>query len=137
MKIDRIMPIRWSHAKVAVGLFWAESWLFWSYFFKISTSHFDLPMIYIKIDRQTKSKSIGPKMTILDSKKPHKWPYLNSGFSKVSVTQSLITSATNNIFHDSFCSCWKTKFLRYEWSRIFDLELQKFVSPFRQKFLEA
>ena len=28
------MPIRRSHAKVTVGLFWAESWLFRSHFFK-------------------------------------------------------------------------------------------------------
>ena len=28
------MPIRRSHAKVAVGLFWAESWLFWSHFLR-------------------------------------------------------------------------------------------------------
>ena len=35
MKNDRFMPIRRSHAKVAVGLFWAESWLFWSHFLKI------------------------------------------------------------------------------------------------------
>ena len=32
MKNDRFMPIRRWHAKVAVGLFWAESWLFWSHF---------------------------------------------------------------------------------------------------------
>ena len=31
MKNDRFMPIRRSHAKVAVGLCWAESWLFWSH----------------------------------------------------------------------------------------------------------
>ena len=34
MKNDRFMPIRRSHAKVAVGLFWAESWLFWSHFIR-------------------------------------------------------------------------------------------------------
>ena len=38
MKNDRFMPIRRSHVKVAVGLFWAESWLFWSYFLKISVA---------------------------------------------------------------------------------------------------
>ena len=37
IKNDRFMPIRRSHAKVAVGLFWAESWLF-GHIFKISTS---------------------------------------------------------------------------------------------------
>ena len=34
MKNDRFMPIRRSHAKVAVGLFWAESWQFWSHFIR-------------------------------------------------------------------------------------------------------
>ena len=34
MKNDRLMPIRRSHAKVAVGQFWAESWLFWSHFLR-------------------------------------------------------------------------------------------------------
>ena len=34
MKNDRFMPIRRSHAKVAVGLFWAESSLFWSHFLR-------------------------------------------------------------------------------------------------------
>ena len=34
MKNDRFMPIRRSHAKVAVGLFWAESWLFLSHFIR-------------------------------------------------------------------------------------------------------
>ena len=34
MKNDRFMPIRRSHAKVAVGLFLAESWLFWSHFLR-------------------------------------------------------------------------------------------------------
>ena len=34
MKNDRFMPIRRSHAKVAVCLFWAESWLFWSHFLR-------------------------------------------------------------------------------------------------------
>ena len=34
MKNDRFMPIRRSHAKVAVGLFWAESWLIWSHFLR-------------------------------------------------------------------------------------------------------
>ena len=34
MKNDRLMPIKRSHAKVAVGLFWAESWLFWSHFIR-------------------------------------------------------------------------------------------------------
>ena len=42
------MQIKRSHFKVAGGLFWAESWLF----FRISTLF--LPFIYIKIDRQTK-----------------------------------------------------------------------------------
>ena len=53
MKNDRVMPIRRFRAKVAVGLFWGESWLFWSPFFKISTSNL-LPEIYIKIDRKNK-----------------------------------------------------------------------------------
>ena len=34
MKNDRVMPIRRSHARVAVGLFLTESWLFWSYFLR-------------------------------------------------------------------------------------------------------
>ena len=34
MKNDRLMPIKRSHAKVAVGLLWAESWLFWSHFLR-------------------------------------------------------------------------------------------------------
>ena len=34
IKNVRFMPIRRLHAKVAVGLFWAESWLFWSYFLR-------------------------------------------------------------------------------------------------------
>ena len=35
MKNDRVMPIRRSRAKVAVGLvFWAESWLFWPHFLR-------------------------------------------------------------------------------------------------------
>ena len=36
MKNDRVMPIRTrrSYTKVAVGLFWAESWLFWSHFLR-------------------------------------------------------------------------------------------------------
>ena len=40
MKNDRFMPIRKSHAKVIVGLFWTESCLFCVLvtFFKISTS---------------------------------------------------------------------------------------------------
>ena len=38
MKNDRFMPIRRSHAKVAVGLFWAESWLFWSHFIRYAIS---------------------------------------------------------------------------------------------------
>ena len=33
-KNERFMPIRRSNAKVAVGLFWAESWLFWSHFLR-------------------------------------------------------------------------------------------------------
>ena len=53
------MPITRSHAKVTVGLFWAESWLFRSHLKKIPTSI--------------------------------------SFFSKVSVAQNLVTSATNNI----------------------------------------
>ena len=34
IKNGRFMPIRRSHAKVEVGLFWAESWLFWSHFMR-------------------------------------------------------------------------------------------------------
>ena len=34
MKNDRFMPIRKSHAKVIVGLFWTESCLFWSHFLR-------------------------------------------------------------------------------------------------------
>ena len=32
MKYNRVMPIRRSRSKVAVGLFWAEKWLFWPHF---------------------------------------------------------------------------------------------------------
>ena len=64
MKNDRVMPIRRSLAKVAVGLFWAESWLFWPHFLR-----YRLQFRF---------------------------------FFKVSVAQSLVTSATINIFHDSF-----------------------------------
>ena len=34
IKNDRFMPIKRSHAKVAVGLFWAKNWLFWSDFLR-------------------------------------------------------------------------------------------------------
>ena len=34
IKNDQVMPIRRSHAKVAVGLFWSESWLFRSHFLR-------------------------------------------------------------------------------------------------------
>ena len=37
-------------------------------------------LIYIKIDRQTKLEVNRTKNNHLASKKPHKWPYLNSDF---------------------------------------------------------
>ena len=38
IKNGRFMPIKSSRAKSAVGLFWAENWIFWSHFLQISTS---------------------------------------------------------------------------------------------------
>ena len=53
MNNDRVMPIRRLPAKMAVGLFWAESWLLWPLFLRyrlqICFAH-----SYIKIDRRTK-----------------------------------------------------------------------------------
>ena len=79
------MPIRWSHTKV--GLCWPK------------IENFGL--IYIKIDRQTKSEVNRTKNNHLASKKPHKWPMGISQlgfFSNVSITQNFVTSATINIF---------------------------------------
>ena len=41
-------------------------------FFKKSTSNLFCPAFTIRL--------IGPKISSLATKKPHKWPYLNSGF---------------------------------------------------------
>ena len=45
-------------------------------FSKISTSN----LFTIILIGKPNKKSIGPKITSLAFKKPHKWPYLNSGF---------------------------------------------------------
>ena len=82
MKNDR--EIRRSRTKVAVGLIWAEIGYF---------DHILKDML--RLIRKSNLKSIEPKMTILASKQPHKWSYLNSFFfSNFSVTQRLITSET-------------------------------------------
>ena len=50
-------------------------------FFKISTSNLFCPAFTIRlIGGKPNKKSVGPKITSLVTKKPHKWPYLNSGF---------------------------------------------------------
>ena len=67
-------------------------------FFKISTSNLFCLAFTIRLIGKPNGKTIEPKIISLASKKPHKWPYLNSGFSKVSITKRLITSAAINIF---------------------------------------
>ena len=54
---DRVMPITKSHAKVTVGLFWAESWLFRSHFLKISR----LQYLFFQSVRHSKSCNFGYK----------------------------------------------------------------------------
>ena len=49
-------------------------------FFVISTSNLFCPRFTIGLIGKPNKKSIRPKLTSLASKKPHKWPYLNSGF---------------------------------------------------------
>ena len=49
-------------------------------FFKISTSNLFCPVFTIKLIGKTNKMSVGPKITSLAPKKPHKWPYLNSDF---------------------------------------------------------
>ena len=49
-------------------------------FFKISTSNLFCTAFTIRLIGKPNKKSVGPKITSLASKKPHKWPYLNSGF---------------------------------------------------------
>ena len=49
-------------------------------FFKISTSNLFFPEFTIRLIGKANEKSVGPKITSLAPKKPHKWPYLNSGF---------------------------------------------------------
>ena len=49
-------------------------------FFKTSTSNLFCSAFTIRLIGKPNRKSIGPKITSLASKKPHKWPYLNSDF---------------------------------------------------------
>ena len=49
-------------------------------FFKISTLNLFCPAFTIRLIGKPNKKSVGPKITSLAPKKPHKWPYLNSGF---------------------------------------------------------
>ena len=49
-------------------------------FFKISTSNLFCPAFKIRLIGKPNKKSVGPKITSLAPEKPHKWPYLNSGF---------------------------------------------------------
>ena len=49
-------------------------------FFKISTSNLCCHAFTIRLIGKPNKKSVGPKITSLAPKKPHKWPYLNSGF---------------------------------------------------------
>ena len=49
-------------------------------FFKISTSNLFCSAFTIRLIGKPNKKSVGPKITSLAPKKPHKWPYLNSGF---------------------------------------------------------
>ena len=95
MKNDGVMPIRRSRKKWQLAYFGPE----FGYFGHIFCSSFTLRLI-----SKPNEKSIELKMTIVAPEKPQKWPYLNSRFSKVTVTQSLVTSATINIFYDSPCS---------------------------------
>ena len=86
--------LKWQH-----GLFWAESWLFWPHFLRYRLQ-ICLLNIYLKIDRKTKLEV----MTILASKSHINGHISIRVISKVSVTQSLVTSATinNNMFPSLF-----------------------------------
>ena len=75
-KSYRVMPIRWSHAKV--GLFRPKIDYF-GHIFKDIDFKFVL-LIYIKIYRQTKLEVNRTKNNHLASKKPHKWPMAISQF---------------------------------------------------------
>ena len=94
-------------------------------FLKILTSNLFCPAFTIRLIGKPNKKSVGPKITSVAPKSHINGHISIRVFSKVSVTKRLITSATINIifFHDSFCSCQKTKFLRNKWARIFDLGL--------------
>ena len=46
-------------------------------FFKISTLNLFCPAFTIRLIGKPNKKSVGPKITSLAPKKPHKWPYLN------------------------------------------------------------
>ena len=49
-------------------------------FFKKSTSNLFCPAFTIRLIGKPNKKSVGPKISSLATKKPHKGPYLNSGF---------------------------------------------------------
>ena len=49
-------------------------------FFKKSTSNLFCRAFTIRLIGKPNKKSVGPKISSLATKKPHKWPYLNSGF---------------------------------------------------------
>ena len=61
-------------------------------FFKISTSNLFRLAFTLRLIGKPNEKSIGPKITSLAFKKPHKWPYLNSGF-----VQSVRHLKSNNL----------------------------------------
>ena len=50
-----------------------EFWLFWPHFLKISTSNLFCPASTIRFIGKPNKKSVGPKITSLAPKKPHKW----------------------------------------------------------------
>ena len=99
MNNDRVMPFnvqakikKWYLAYLGLKLAILAT------FFKISTLNLFCPAFTIRLKGKPNKKSIGLKITSLASKKPHKWPYLNSFFSKWSITKRLVTSATIDIF---------------------------------------
>ena len=68
-------------------------------------------------------------MTMLASKKPHINGHIEIRvFPKCPSLKILKLWLHLIFFHDYFCSCLRTKFLRYKskFSRIFDLDLQNF-----------
>ena len=96
MKNDRVMPIKRSRVKVAVGFFWTKWWPFWPLFLDINFQ-FGLSLIYIKMSTDL----IWPFEPIRTSKKPLKWPYLKTRFFRSAshdLTFGLITWATIYIF---------------------------------------